>query len=84
MTDRSQDILPKLDQLIGMVSAVQEALAAVQETLAAVQAEQRQHGERICRLEGKVDILTVWMQSIDQRFMALMAPVSPPRKPAAE
>jgi hypothetical protein len=28
---------------------------------------------------GQMSVMLQWLQSIDQRFMALMAPVTPPR-----
>ena len=37
----------------------------------------------IRELKGQMSVMMMWMQSIDQRFTALMAPVNPPRKPAA-
>lgn len=35
------------------------------------------------RLEGQLSIIVQWMNSMDQRFTALMSPYMPPRKPAA-
>ena len=35
------------------------------------------------RLEGELGIIVQWMNSMDQRFTALMSPYMPPRKPAA-
>ena len=37
----------------------------------------------ISRLEGQFSVVLQWMSSMDQRFMALMSPYKPPRKPAA-
>lgn len=37
----------------------------------------------IRELKGQMSVMMMWMQSMDQRFTALMAPVNPPRKPAA-
>ena len=37
----------------------------------------------IRELKGQMSIMLTWLQSMDQRFSALMAPVNPPRKPAA-
>lgn len=46
---------------------------------------QRRQGERLASIEGQLSVLMSWVQSIDQRFVSLMTPVSPPRnKPAAE
>lgn len=67
--DRESEILAKLDQII---------------------ATQRIDGERqramegdLRELKGQMPIMLTWLQSMDQRFSALMAPVQPPRKPAA-
>ncbi|CAO3443277.1 hypothetical protein [Azospirillum argentinense] len=67
--DRESEILSKLDQII---------------------ATQRIDGERqramegdLRELKGQMSIMLTWLQSMDQRFSALMAPVNPPRKPAA-
>ncbi|GAA4251532.1 hypothetical protein GBZ26_14250 [Azospirillum formosense] len=67
--DREAEILSKLDQII---------------------ATQRIDGERqhamegdLRELKGQMSIMLTWLQSMDQRFSALMAPVNPPRKPAA-
>lgn len=61
--------LAKLDLLIEMGRDVRD--------------EQKIHADRLARLEGKHDVMPVWLQSMDQRFGALMAPVTPPKKPAA-
>lgn len=61
--------LAKLDLLIEMVRDVRD--------------EQKLHADRLARLEGKHDVMLAWLQSMDQRFGALMAPVTPPKKPAA-
>ncbi|QCN94725.1 hypothetical protein D3093_05295 [Azospirillum argentinense] len=37
----------------------------------------------IRELKGQMSTMLMWLQSMDQRFSALMAPVNPPRKPAA-
>jgi hypothetical protein len=34
-------------------------------------------------LKGQMSIMLTWLQSMDQRFTALMALVNPPREPAA-
>lgn len=67
--DRESEILSKLDQII---------------------ATQRIDGERqramegdLRELKGQMSIMLTGLQSMDQRFSALMAPVNPPRKPAA-
>ena len=67
--DRESEILAKLDQII---------------------ATQRIDGERqramegdLRELKGQMSIMLTWLQSMDQRFSALMVPMSPPCKPAA-
>lgn len=40
-------------------------------------------GDRVTRVEGQMTIIVHWIQSMDQRFTALMHPYEP-RKPAAE
>lgn len=37
----------------------------------------------IRELKGQQSIMLAWLQSMDQRFGAIMAPVAPPKKPAA-
>jgi hypothetical protein len=37
----------------------------------------------IRELKGPQSIMLAWLQSMDQRFGAIMAPVAPPKKPAA-
>jgi hypothetical protein len=37
----------------------------------------------IRELKGQQSIMLAWLQSMDQRFAAIMAPVAPPKKPAA-
>ncbi|HYD67471.1 hypothetical protein [Azospirillum sp.] len=46
-------------------------------------AQQAMRGD-IREVKGQLSIMLTWLQSMDQRFSALMAPVTPPRKPAAE
>ena len=58
-------VLATLDQLITMVRDVQ--------------AKQKAQADRLSRLEGKSDVMLSWLQSMDQRFSALMAPINPPR-----
>lgn len=59
-------VIAKLDLLIALVRDVQT--------------EQKAHADRLSRLEGKSDVTLQWLQSMDQRFGSLMAPVVPPKR----
>lgn len=69
MAERESEILSKLDKVLTILERQSERQTAME-------------GD-IRELKGQMSIMTAWMQSIDQRFTALMAPVNPPRKPAA-
>lgn len=57
--------------------AEQKVLKANQDEILKAQQEQTR---QMTKLEGKVEVAVLWMQSIDQRFGALMAPMVPPKK----
>ena len=85
------EVIKKLDMLISMVRDMQggqsqhaDRLNNIEGMVRDVQGEQRAHAERLARLDGKYDVMLAWLQSTDQRFGALMAPVVPPKKPAAQ
>ena len=69
MPERESEILSKLDKVLTILEHQSERQTAME-------------GD-IRELKGQMSIMAAWMQSIDQRFTALMAPVNPPRKPAA-
>lgn len=60
------------------VRDVKERVGTVDARLAALEASH-------FRTEGQLSVMLQWLQSMDQRFSALMAPVVPPapKKPAA-
>ena len=39
-----------------------------------IRSTQEDHSKQIAHLEGKVDMMALWLQSTDQRFTAIMAP----------
>ena len=69
MPERESEILSKLDKVLTILERQSERQTAME-------------GD-IRELKGQMSIMAASMQSIDQRFTALMAPVNPPRKPAA-
>lgn len=78
------DLKPLLLQLLSKIDTVLEGHKKLEKGQTALEQGQKRIEGDVRELKGQMTILTLWMQSIDQRFMALMAPVSPPRKPAAE
>jgi len=69
MGERDPEILGKLDQVLTALERQAERQTAME-------------GD-IREVKGQLSVMMMWMQSMDQRFTALMAPVNPPRKPAA-
>lgn len=76
-------LLGKMDVVLSEVSEVKVVQKLIFGEIAEVKAEQKLQAGRVARLEGKVDVMGSWLQSVDQRFVGLMAPINPPRKPAA-
>lgn len=48
----------------------------------AVRAEQKAQADRLAHLEGQFTVAIQWLQSMDQRFTALMSPYQPPERKA--
>ena len=69
MPDREPEILGKLDQVLSALERQSERQTVME-------------GD-IREVKGQLSIMLMWLQSMDQRFTALMAPINPPRKPAA-
>ncbi|MEO5336827.1 MAG: hypothetical protein H7841_08035 [Magnetospirillum sp. WYHS-4] len=72
MTDTDRDI-----------ADIKATLARLEPMLAKLMDGQAAMNERLARLEGRIEGQGQWLQSMDQRFTALMHPYEP-RKPAAE
>ena len=88
--EKEAELFTMLDRLLDMGRSQGEQLKSRGEML-------KGHGEMlksqndvikslelfVSRLEGRFSVVLQWMSSMDQRFMALMSPYKPPRKPAA-
>ena len=70
--------LASMSKLLEKVIATQDEHAR---KLDKIQETQEDHTKQIARLDGKIEMLALWMQSTDQRFTAIMAPYQ--QKPAA-
>jgi flagellar capping protein FliD len=46
-----------------------------------IRAEQKRLADTQARTEGQLSVMLQWLQSMDQRFGALMAPINPPPAP---
>jgi outer membrane murein-binding lipoprotein Lpp len=68
----------KVDRLETKVDHLEAKVDEIDAKLTAVQLEQKAEAERISRLEGRSDTMLFWLQSIDQRFTALMTPYTQP------
>lgn len=76
MPERESEILSKLDQVRIALERQSARLERQSERQTAMEGDIRE-------VKGQLSIMLTWLQSMDQRFSALMAPVNPPRKPAA-
>lgn len=77
--DRRLDGIDKrIDGIDVRLQTVERDVRDTKDRLTAVEASQ-------LRTEGQLSVMLHWLQSMDQRFSALMAPVVPPtpKKPAA-
>ena len=74
--EKEAELFTMLDRLLDMGRSQGEQLKALQQGQQRLEIAQG-------RLEGELSIIVQWMSSMDQRFMALMSPYKPPRKPAA-
>jgi len=88
--EKEAELFTLLDRLLDMGKSQGETLKSHGEMLKShgEQLQALQHGQQRLeiaqgRLEGELSIIVQWMNSMDQRFMALMSPYKPPRKPAA-
>ena len=95
--EKEAELFTMLDRLLEMGKSQGETLKSQGETLKSHGEMLKSHGEQLQalqhgqqrleiaqgRLEGELSIIVQWMNSMDQRFMALMSPYKPPRKPAA-
>jgi chromosome segregation ATPase len=65
------------------LTAVEDRLSAVERRLDLIEGRLGTIDGDIRELKGQQTIMLAWLQSMDQRFGAIMAPVAPPKKPAA-
>jgi len=98
MAERDPEILDKLDLVVSLLKAQDDRLRAMEARQERTEAWQHEVQDKIGHMEnaqqamrgdirevkGQLSIMLTWLQSMDQRFSVLMAPVTPPRKPAAE
>lgn len=75
----------RLDGIDARLQTVERDVRDVKERVGAVDARLATLEASHFRTEGQLSVMLQWLQSMDQRFSALMAPVVPPapKKPAA-
>ncbi len=87
----------RLENVEARLGAVETRLGNVETRLEALEArvgtmetrtggleiEVRRHGEILAELRGELRGLAAWLSSMDSRFMAIMRPCEPPRRPDA-
>lgn len=88
--EREAELFQKLDFIVGKVVSLDNRMAAVEDRLSVVERRLDLIEGRlgtidgdIRELKGQQSIMLAWLQSMDQRFGAIMAPVAPPKEPAA-
>ena len=88
--EKEAELFTMLDRLMEMGKAQGEELKRHGEILKSHSEMHKSHTENfraleksVNTLEGQFSVVLQWMSSMDQRFMALMTPYKPPRKPAA-